>query len=99
MKGVWRRIGAEPAVVTGVVVAGINAVAAFRVWTPTPEQLAAINSALAAIFALLVRATVDHRYGTPVQLRRARPRQAHKPASQPRDYERTRVGLELLQLR
>ena len=81
MKGVWRRISAEPAVVTGVVVAGINVVAAFRVWTPTPEQLAAINSALAAIFALLIRATVDHRYGTPVQLRRARPRQSGKSSA------------------
>jgi hypothetical protein len=51
---------------------------------PTPGQLAAINSALAAIFALLVRTTVHHKHGTPVQLRRARSRQARKPASQPR---------------
>ena len=72
---------------TGAVVASINVVAAFGVWTPTPEQLAAVNSALAAIFALLIRATVEHRYGTPVQLRRARPRQPRKPASPPRETE------------
>jgi hypothetical protein len=83
MNTVWRRISAEPAVVTGAVVASINVVATFRVWTPTPEQLAAINTALAAIFALLIRATVDHKYGTPVQLRRARPRKAQKSASHP----------------
>jgi hypothetical protein len=87
MKGVWQRISAEPAVVTGAVVASINVVAAFGAWTPTPEQLAAVNSALAAIFALLVRATVDHRHGTPAQLRRARPRQTRKPASEPRETE------------
>jgi hypothetical protein len=87
MNGIWRRISAEPAVVTGAVVASINVLAAFGMWTPTPEQLAAINSALAAIFALLVRATVDHKHGTPVQLRRARPRQARKPASPPRETE------------
>ena len=62
---------------------GINVLAAFGVWTPTPEQLAAVNSPLAAIFALLIRATVGHRHGTPVQLRRARPRQARKPAPPP----------------
>jgi hypothetical protein len=85
MNGIWRRISAEPAVVTGAVVASINVLAAFGMWTPTPEQLAAINSALAAIFALLVRATVDHKHGTPVQLRRARPRQARESASPRRE--------------
>jgi hypothetical protein len=74
MSGIWQRISAEPAVITGAVVASVNVVAAFRVWMPTPEQLAAINSALAAIFALLVRATVEPRHGTPVRLPRARPR-------------------------
>ena len=87
MKGVWQRISAEPAVVTAAIVASINMVAAFGVWMPTPEQLAATNSALAAIFALLVRATVHHKHGTPVQLRRARSRQAHKSASRPRETE------------
>jgi hypothetical protein len=72
MNGIWQRISAEPAVMTGAIMATVNVVAAFRVWTPTPEQLAAINSALAAIFALLVRATVVHRHGTPVRLRRTR---------------------------
>jgi hypothetical protein len=87
MKEVWQRISAEPAVATGAVVASINAVAAFGAWAPTPMQLAAVNSALVAIFALLTRATVHHKYGTPVQLRRARPRQAHKPAEAPRETE------------
>jgi len=87
MKGVWQRISAEPAVVTGAVVASINVVAAFGVWMPTPEQLAAINTALAAIFALLVRTTVHHKYGTPVELRRARSRQARKPTSPRRETE------------
>jgi hypothetical protein len=87
MKDVWQRISAEPAIATGAVVASINVVAALGAWTPTPEQLAAVNSALAAIFALLVRATVDHKHGTPVRLRRARPRQARKPASPPRETE------------
>jgi len=84
MNGIWQKISAEPAVVTGVVVASVNVVAAFRVWAPTPEQLAAINSALAAIFALLVRATVEHKHGTPVRLGRARPRQTRESARQPR---------------
>jgi hypothetical protein len=75
MSGIWQRISAEPAVITGAVVASVNVVAAFRVWMPTPEQLAAINSALAAIFALLVRAAVEPRHGTPVRLPRARARQ------------------------
>ena len=70
--------GVTPA---GAVVASINVVAAFGVWMPTPEQLAAINTALAAIFALLVRATVNHKHGTPVQLPRARSRRARKPTS------------------
>ena len=87
MKEVWQRISAEPAVATGAVVASINVVAAFGAWTPTPMQLAAVNSALVAIFALLIRATVDHKYGTPVQLRRARPRQARKQAKAPRGTE------------
>jgi hypothetical protein len=82
MKVIWQRISAEPAVATGAVVASVNVVAAFRVWTPAPEQLAAINSALAAIFALLVRATVEHKHGTPVRLGRARPRQ-ERAASDP----------------
>jgi hypothetical protein len=81
MSGIWQRISAEPAVITGAVVASVNVVAAFRVWMPTPEQLAAINSALAAIFALLVRAVVEPRHGTPVRLPRARPRQER--ATQP----------------
>jgi len=84
MNRVWRRISAEPAVITGAVVASINVVATFRVWTPTPEQLAAINTALAAIFALLIRATVEHRYGTPVQLAGpGRARRKSRPASRP----------------
>ena len=87
MKEVWQRISAEPAVATGAVVASINAVAAFGAWAPTPMQLAAVNSALVAIFALLTRATVHHKYGTPVKLRRARPRQARKPAHAPRQTE------------
>lgn len=81
MSGIWQRISAEPAVITGAVVASVNVVAAFRVWMPTPEQLAAINSALAAIFALLVRAAVEPRHGTPVRLPRARPRRER--AAQP----------------
>jgi len=83
MKEVWQRISAEPAVATGAVVASINAVAAFGAWAPTPMQLAAVNSALVAIFALLTRATVHHKYGTPVKLRRARPRQERKPHAPP----------------
>ena len=38
MNGIWQKISAEPAVVTGVVVASVNVVAAFRVWAPTPES-------------------------------------------------------------
>jgi hypothetical protein len=82
MKGIWQRISAEPAIATGAVVASVNVIAAFRVWMPTPEQLAAINSALAAIFALLVRATVEHKHGTPVRVRRARPNQERAPQPQ-----------------
>jgi hypothetical protein len=87
MKEVWQKISAEPAVATGAVVASMNAVAAFGAWAPTPMQLAAVNSALVAIFALLTRATVHHKYGTPVKLRRSRPRQARKPAKAPRQTE------------
>jgi hypothetical protein len=81
MNAIWRRVSAEPAVATGAVVAIINVVAAFRAWTPTPEQLAAINSVLAAAFALLIRATVDPRHGTPVR-RRSRARGRPGPAPQ-----------------
>lgn len=81
MNRIWRRISAEPALVTGAIVATINVVAAFRAWTPTPEQLAAINSALAAVFALLIRATVRPARGTPVR-RRTRARQRPAPAPQ-----------------
>jgi len=84
MNRIWQRISAEPAIATGAVVASVNVVAAFRAWTPTPEQLASLNSALAAIFALLVRATVEHKHGTPVRRRRPRPRQTLEPAPQPR---------------
>ena len=87
MQEVWQRISAEPAVATGAVVASINAVAAFGAWAPTPMQLAAVNSALVAIFALLTRATVHHKYGTPVKLRRARPRQERKPPHAPPEAE------------
>jgi hypothetical protein len=82
MKRIWRRISAEPALVTGAIVATINVAAAFRAWTPTPEQLAATNSALAAVFALLIRATVMPARGTPVRRRRTRARQRPAPAPQ-----------------
>ena len=80
MNAIWRRISAEPALITGSIVATINVVAAFRAWTPTPDQLAAINSALAAVFALLIRATVMPTRRTPVRRRRTRPRQRPAPA-------------------
>jgi hypothetical protein len=83
MKAIWRRISAEPALVTGATVALINVVAAFRAWTPTPEQLAAINSALAAVFALLIRTAVSPRRGTPVRRRQGGPRRRPAPAPQP----------------
>jgi hypothetical protein len=82
MNAIWRRISAEPAVVTGAIVAMVNVVAAFRAWTPTPEQLAAINGALAAVFAVLIRATVTPTRGTPVRVRRMRPRRRPAPATQ-----------------
>ena len=82
MKAVWRRVSAEPALATGAIVAMVNVTAAFRAWTPTPEQLAAINSALAAVFALLIRATVAPRR-TPVRRRRARARARRGPDPQP----------------
>lgn len=83
MNAIWRRVSAEPALATGAIVAMVNVVAAFRAWTPTPEQLAAINSALAAAFALLIRATVEPKHGTPVRRRQARSRPRSAPASQP----------------
>ena len=83
MKEIWQRISAEPAVVTGAVMASLNVLAAFRLWTPAPEQLAAVNSALAAVFALVVRAVVEPRHGTPPRVRRARPRPAHERAAPP----------------
>jgi hypothetical protein len=82
MNAVWRRLSAEPALVTGAIVATVNVVAAFRVWTPAPEQLAAVNSALAAVFALLIRATVKPQHGTP-RRRRTRPRRKHAPVPHP----------------
>jgi hypothetical protein len=83
MNAIWRRISAEPALVTGATVAMVNVVAAFRVWTPTPGQLAAINSALATVFALLIRATVKPQHGTPVRRRRSRPGRPPATAPQP----------------
>ena len=83
MKAIWRRVSAEPALATGAIVAVVNVAAAFRAWTPTPEQLAAINSALAAVFALLIRAIVVPQHGTPVRRRRARSRARNAPDPQP----------------
>ena len=83
MKAIWRRVSAEPALAAGAVVAMVNVAAAFRAWTPAPEQLAAINSALAAVFALLIRATVAPQHGTPVRRRKARSRARRAPDPQP----------------
>jgi hypothetical protein len=83
MNAIWRRLSAEPALVTGAIVATVNVVAAFRVWTPAPEQLAAVNSALAAMFALLIRATVKPQHGTPIRRRRTRPRRKPAPVPHP----------------
>jgi hypothetical protein len=83
MNAIWRRVSAEPALATGAIVAMVNVAAAFRAWTPTPEQLAAINSALVAVFALLIRATVEPKHGTPVRRRQARSRRQPAPAAQP----------------
>jgi hypothetical protein len=83
MNAIWRRLSAEPALATGAIVATVNVVAAFQAWTPTAAQLAAVNSALAAVFALLIRATVKPQHGTPVRRRRSRPRRKPAPVPQP----------------
>jgi hypothetical protein len=80
MNGIWKRVRGEPAVVTGTIMAVVNVVAAFRIWTPTPEQLASINSALAAFFALIVRASVEPKRGTPMRLPRVRSNREPQPA-------------------
>jgi hypothetical protein len=72
MNKFWQRVIAEPALASGAVVASINVIAAFEIWTPRPDQLAAINGLLVAISAIIVRTFVDHRHGVPLQGRRRR---------------------------
>jgi hypothetical protein len=85
MNKIWQKVSAEPAAITGAVMAIMNVVAVFGLWAPTPAQLAAINTALAAVFAAIVRATVDHKHGTPVRVARARPRRAQRPGPSGRE--------------
>jgi uncharacterized membrane protein YkgB len=58
MRQIWKNIAGEPALISGAIMAIINLLALFGVWNPTPEQLGGVNTAVAAILALVVRASV-----------------------------------------
>lgn len=48
----------EPAAISGALVAVINLLVLFGVVTLTPDQIAAVNAALAAVLAVFVRSQV-----------------------------------------
>ena len=59
MKALWARIQAEPALVSGAVIAICNALVAFGVWNPTQTQMGTLNVALAAVLAIFTRSQVQ----------------------------------------
>lgn len=68
MKKVWKRLSAEPALISGAVMAIINLLALFGVFTLTADQLAGVNAALVALLAVVIRATVTPEHGVPLQM-------------------------------
>ncbi len=48
----------EPALAAGAVMAVLNLLVVFNLWSPTGDQLSAVNTAVAAVLALLVRQAV-----------------------------------------
>lgn len=59
MKKLLARLASEPVAVSAAIVAVGNLLAVFHVWTPTPEQLAAINTVYTTVAALVVRSKVS----------------------------------------
>lgn len=78
MKKVWERLSAEPALLSGAVMAVVNLLALFGAVTLTADQLAGINAALMAVLAVIIRATVTPRHGEPFHLPAVR-----RPRSRP----------------
>ncbi len=68
MKKVWERLSAEPALMSGAVMAVINLLALFEVLTMTADQLAGVNAALVAVLAVVIRATVSPSHGVPFEM-------------------------------
>lgn len=78
MKRSWARLSGEPALISGAVVAVLNLLALFGVYSLTAEQLAGVNTALVAILALVIRATVSPTHGKPFHMP-----VLHRPRSKP----------------
>lgn len=66
MKKFGQGVIGEPALVAGAVMAILNVLVALNVWTLTEVQLGTINTALAAVLALVVRAVASPNHGTPL---------------------------------
>lgn len=54
----WDRISAEPALLSGALVAVLNALVLLNVVSLTADQIAGINVAFAAVLAVVVRQKV-----------------------------------------
>lgn len=80
MKKAWERLSAEPALLSGAVMALVNLLVLFGVFSLTTDQLAGVNTALVAVLALVVRATVAPEHGKSFHLPTVRGSRS-KPAS------------------
>lgn len=70
LHAIAERITGEPALAAGAVMAIINLLLVFGVLELTSEQIGAINTALAAVLAFVVRRSVTPDQGKPLQLAR-----------------------------
>lgn len=57
-QGVAYGVQNEPALAAGAVMAVVNMLVVFQVWALSAEQLSAVNTAVAAVLAVLVRHAV-----------------------------------------
>jgi hypothetical protein len=57
-QGVTYGVQNEPALAAGAVMAVVNMLVVFQVWALSAEQLSAVNTAVAAVLAVLVRHAV-----------------------------------------
>jgi hypothetical protein len=80
MKAAWERLSGEPALLSGAVMALINLVVLLGMFGLTTDQLAGVNTALVALLAVVIRATVAPEHGRPFHVPTVRGSRS-KPAS------------------